>query len=144
MAQYQWELRSTGRPYSPSERLDDDDFTTLSRHTTLSAARKAEQRERSEMRRICGPNAWNDHYAIFPLRDAQMQADVECPICYTYHTIHYTWPANRRDPLQMERLAGNVRECPACRERRRGMNEHERRNDYYSHNPYERHSEGVA
>lgn len=137
MSTYKWELRSTGRPYGPCEQLDDDDFSRLSRHTTLSAARKAEQAERADMRRICGPNAWNDHYAIFPVGDTPMWADVECPICYAQHRIRYTWHANQRDPLAMERLADDVRVCSACRERRRGMGESARRRDYEQHNPDE-------
>lgn len=138
MAKYDWELRSTGRPFGPSEGLDDDDFTLLSRHTTYSAAVKAESREYGDMKRACGQNAWSDHFAVFPLRNMAMQAGVECPICYTQHTIKYMWPANQRNPLAMERLADDVRDCPACRERRRDMNEHQRREDFYTHNPYER------
>ncbi len=106
-----WALRHTGRPFGPCEKLEPDDFKFLvSNHTTLSAARKRERQERADMRRVCGPNAWDNHYYVFPLKPTQMRVEAECPTCGRTHMVRYVWQPGEFDP-------GNdlwISKCPRC------------------------------
>lgn len=128
MATHKFEVKHTGRPFGPSERLEADDYTTISRHTTLSAARKRLNSEKAEMRRICGPNAWSDHFAVMPLVDTNMQGTAECYVCYKPVTIKYTWYAGTLNPW-LDKLPA---ECPSCKERRKGMSHIEQYEDMVS------------
>lgn len=55
-------LEITDRAYSIN--IPDRAWGRASRHRTLNAAISAYQEEKREMRRICGPNAYNQHVRI--------------------------------------------------------------------------------
>lgn len=86
---YPYEVRSTGRPFGPCEKMDDDDFTTLSRHTTYTAAVRALNAARADDRRVCGQNAWSDHFRVFYVGNE--------PITLTF--THDEW--DDEDPFQL-------------------------------------------
>ena len=108
MATYRFQIRSTGRPFRPSEPLDDSNYQhIISRHTTLNAARKRLSRETAEMRARCDPHhgslaAWNDHYAIFALRDTLYT--MACPTCC--RQFQQPWESGHTAPAE--------RDCPDC------------------------------
>lgn len=107
MATYRFEIRSTGRPFGPCEPLSDGDFQySISRHTTLSAARKQLRRESAEMHVRCGTGslaAWDDHYALFAIRATRLTQ--ECEICE--HPFSTEWLAGSTAPHESL--------CPECR-----------------------------
>ena len=113
MATYRWELRHTDRPFGPMEKLDAEDFQyVVSRHTTLSAARKAEREAEAEMRRYCGQNAWNDHFHVFPLRPTPMKTEIRCVNCDELLEVRrWTWEPMTFEPIFIVTL------CDKCRER---------------------------
>jgi len=106
MGTYRFDLQHTGRPFGPCEVIPDWAWKRLSRHTTLSAARKAEDRVRGDMHEAAGPAAWGDHFRVVPLRDTGLTRTHVClgtirhdpsPNCAVSVDVTITWPAG--EPL---------------------------------------------
>jgi hypothetical protein len=99
MATYRYELRSTTRPFGPCERVSVEDYTALiSRHTTLSAAERALERENADMVQRCGQSAWDSHTAIIPLRDVTLSQTERCVACGVESTISRVWKSGALRP----------------------------------------------
>jgi len=102
MSTYRFDLQHTGRPFGPCEVIPDWAWKRLSRHTTLSAAYKAEDRARGDMHEATGPAAWSDHFRVVPLRDTVLQRTYVClgtirhdpsPDCVISTEVAIPWPA---------------------------------------------------
>lgn len=78
MATYRFAVQHTGRPFGPTESIPADGWSLYSRHTTLSAARKATKQALADMRESCGPGAWDDHYRVVALVDTTAVFDLTC------------------------------------------------------------------
>lgn len=125
-----WLLRHTDRPFGPAEKLEAADYRyTISQHSTLSAARKRQSRERAEMQEACGLNAWSDHFGVFPDQPAPMQGEAQCPVCDTLRLVKFVWEPDEFSPW--DNLCDS--ECPACRARRRGMTPEQSYTDFVAH-----------
>lgn len=111
MAQYKWEVRSTGRPFGPCEKLEAHHYSLYSRHTTLSAARKAAHAAYAEMQRYCGPHAWSDHFCVFPAVPMKMVGAATCGVCGKERRVSYVWQPEEFDPWS--RLRDSL--CEMCR-----------------------------
>ena len=85
MSSYQFAVEHTGRPFGPME--TPTGWHEISRHTTLSAARKQVARFNREMREACG-TGWDDHHRIVALRDTR--------ICYTHRCSGWVGLADGR------------------------------------------------
>jgi hypothetical protein len=99
---YRFAIQHTGRPYGLSETIPESKWDTISRHTSLNAAKKRLQKYNSELRSICGPNAYNDHHRIIALSDTAVTYTCVCgrPIPYEWNDdcadsvkITVPWPA---------------------------------------------------
>lgn len=78
MATYRFAVQATGRPYGPCESMERAKWADVSRHTTLSAACKRLDRELDDMRRACGPTAWDNHFRVVALRDLRLTWECRC------------------------------------------------------------------
>ena len=124
MATYRFELQYTGRPFGPCEVIPDWAWKRLSRHTTLSAARKAEDRARGDMHEATGPAAWSDHFRVIPLRDTVLQQTYVClgtilhdpsPNCAISVGVAQPWPAGELRPFPaMPAGWDSYYQCMAC------------------------------
>ena len=124
MGTYRFELQYTGRPFGPCEVIPDWAWKGFSRHTTLSAARKAEKREIADMHKAIGPTAWSDHFRVVPLRDTRMTWSHVClgtirhdpsPDCAVAVDVVRTWPAGESEPLPATPAGWDSHyQCAAC------------------------------
>ena len=124
MGTYRFELQYTGRPFGPCEVIPDWAWKRLSRHTTLSAARKAEDRARGDMHEATGPAGWSDHFRVVPLRDTRLTQTYVClrtirydpsPNCAVSVDVTITWPAGEPKPFPaMPDGWDSYYQCAAC------------------------------
>ena len=95
---------------------------------TLAAARKALDEDASEMRKRCGPNAWDSHRRIVALQDTPIVAQFFClgtvfreghaDGCAEYAEVPYVWPANTPQSTAVpDHPAGwyAAHQCSACK-----------------------------
>lgn len=92
----------------------------------VSTARKAKQEAVAEMRRICGPNAWDRHFrlinaGVLPIKLTQTN---ECYGSYHEHrrakdchrsiTVEWFWQPGEPEPRLPPHPWGWMNTCPAC------------------------------
>lgn len=122
MSTYRFELQRVDRAFNSIQEIPERLWARVSRHTSLTAARKAIEKAGQEMARAIGGNCWNGHNRIVALVDTPMKAQSHCdgghiggyvrsPQCEQQVTVEFVWPAGERcpeAPLPWHSI------CPAC------------------------------
>lgn len=122
MARQKYEFQATSGAFGPGQ--SPRGWRGISRHATLSAARRALERDVEEMRLACGPNAWSHHQRIVAVVDVTLSAMHICvgPVigervdaCANAATVVYVVGAG--DPLPAPPLppGWSPSICPTCR-----------------------------
>lgn len=108
MATYRFAVEHVGHPCGVMD--NNPTWLQVSRHTTLSAARKAASRHIAEMHQALGPNAWDDHYRVVPIQDTKITFCFMCmgtdvpqrTHCDRAVSITVAWPAAEPQPNAVE------------------------------------------
>lgn len=126
---YQFVLQHTGRPFSAP--IPEEAWKDLSKHTSLSAARKAHRKALDARDERCGPGAWDDHYRVLPLQNVKMFVELACTgwldfgrqqpgrgcESHRFERVSYAWPKltpHSHDLYHLPADWHSASQCEAC------------------------------
>ena len=127
MAKYIVSLQRTSNAFGSNQDIPEHLWYEISRHTSVSAARKAQKKHLEEMHAVTGPSGWTHNTRLIALRDIKLHVEFICSgSCYRSTNVPFRWPAGETCPESPALPIGWAREgseiyCdhPKCQEAQR-------------------------
>lgn len=130
MNTHQFAVQASRGAFNHNDDVPAGQWDEISRHTTLTAARRRQNREIAEMHEAVGSTGWSTNYQIVALRDTQIVYSAICygpsvsnpnfhvkrsPNCHDSVSVTVQWPEGEptpREPQVAPWPSWTI--CPAC------------------------------